>query len=143
MPVTDDASLRELLELDTIAVVGCSTTAGKAAHDVPAYLLDHGYDVIPVNPFAEEILDRAAYDTLSEIPDDVDLDMVEVFRPSDEAPEIVDQAIERRAQCSDLSAVWLQLDITHDDAAARAENAGLTFVQDRCMKIEHERLLGS
>lgn len=141
MPVTDDDKLRRLLELDTIAVVGCSTTEGKAAHDVPAYLLDHGYDIVPVNPFADDVLGRQTYDSLSEIPADTDVDVVEVFRPDEEAPEIVDQVIDRREQCGDVTAVWLQLDIRHDEAAARAEEAGLQFVQDHCMKVEHERLL--
>lgn len=140
MPVTDDEPLRRLLQHDTIAVVGCSTTEGKAAHDVPAYLLDHGYDIVPVNPFADDVLGRQTYDSLSEIPADTEIDVVEVFRPSEEAPEIVDQAIDRHEQHDDVTAVWLQLDIRHDEAASRAEDAGLQFVQDRCMKVEHDRL---
>jgi predicted CoA-binding protein len=135
MPVTTDAGLREILELDSIAVVGCSTTPGKAAHDVPRYLLDHGYDVIPVNPFADEIFEREADDSLSDV--DERVDVVDVFRPAEEAPGIVDEALARE----DVQAVWLQLDITHDEAGERVEADGRTFVQDRCMKVEHRRLL--
>ena len=135
MPVQDDAELREILQLDTVAVVGCSTSAGKAAHDIPKYLLDHGYDVIPVNPFAEEIFGREAYDSLADVPDDVDI--VDVFRPSEEVPQIVDAAIDRE----DAGVIWTQLGIRDDDAAARAEQAGKRVVQDKCMKVEHQRLL--
>jgi predicted CoA-binding protein len=134
MPVESDSELAEMLDLETVAVVGCSTSPGKAAHDVPAYLREHGYDVVPVNPYADEVFGREAYDSLSDVEEAVDI--VDVFRPSEEVAGIVDEAIER----SDVEAVWLQLDITDDEAAARAEDAGLRVVQDRCMKVEHGRL---
>jgi predicted CoA-binding protein len=135
MPVDSDAELREILGADRIAVVGCSTTPGKAAHDVPEYLRDHGYEVIPVNPYADEIFDREAYDSLAEV--EAEIDVVEVFRPSEEVAGIVEQAIERE----DADVVWTQLGIADDEAAARAEDAGKRVVQDRCMKVEHERLV--
>lgn len=141
MPITDDDGLRDLLAADTIAVIGCSTTAGKAAHDVPAYLQRHGYRVIPVNPFADEILGERAYDSLAEVDEEVDL--VDVFRPSEEVPEVVDAVIERHEERGDSGAVWLQLGISHDEAAARAEADGLRVVQDRCLKVEHGRLVES
>ena len=134
MPIDTDAELRTILEHETIAVVGCSTTPGKAAHDIPKYLLDHGYDVVPVNPSADEIFGREAYDSLTDVPDGVDV--VDVFRPSEEVPGIVDEALGR----GDVSAIWLQLGISHDDAASRAEEAGLAVVQDKCIKVEHRRL---
>ena len=139
MPITDDDGLRELLGLETIAVVGCSTTPGKAAHEIPAYLQRHGYDVIPVNPFADEILGEHAYDSLAEIEEDVDL--VNVFRPSEEVPDIVDDVLARHEDRGDVKAVWLQLGIEHDEAAARVEEAGLRIVQDKCMKVEHGMLV--
>lgn len=134
MPVESDDELRDILAGTTVAVVGCSTSPGKAAHDVPAYLIDHGYDVIPVNPYADEIFGRAAYDSLDEVEEEIDL--VDVFRPSDETGPIVDAAIDR----PDVDAIWLQLGITNDDAGERAEAAGKRFVQDRCIKVEHGRL---
>ncbi|SFS08767.1 hypothetical protein SAMN05216559_3508 [Halomicrobium zhouii] len=134
MPVESDEDLREILDHDTIAVVGCSTTPGKAAHDVPAYLQNQGYQIIPVNPFADEVLGERAYDSLTDVPDEIDV--VDVFRPSKEVEGIVDATLER----DDVTAVWLQLGIEDDEAATRAEDAGLDVVQDRCMKVEHERL---
>ncbi len=135
MPIENDDELREIFTHDTIAVVGCSTTAGKAAHDIPKYLLKHGYNVIPVNPFADEIFGREAYDSLADVGEDIDI--VDVFRPSEEAPEIVDAVLERE----DAGIVWLQLGIRHDEAASRAESAGKRVVQDRCIKVEHQRLV--
>ncbi|QLG62073.1 CoA-binding protein [Halorarum salinum] len=140
MPATDDEGLRELLSMDPVAVIGCSSTPGKAAHEIPKYLKRHGYEVIPVNPYADEILGRGAYDSLADVEEDVEL--VDVFRPSEEVAGIVDQVIERRETRGDVRGLWLQLGITDDEALARAEDADLLAVQDRCMKVEHGRLIG-
>jgi len=132
--MTTDDKLRQILDHETIAVVGCSTTPGKAAHEIPKYLIDHGYNVIPVNPFADEVFGLTAYDSLSDVPAGVDI--VDVFRPSEEVPGIVDEILER----DDVSALWLQLDITHEEAATRARDVGIDVVQDKCIKVEHQRL---
>lgn len=136
MPVEGDDELREVLDAGTIAVVGCSRTPGKAAHEIPRYLLEHGYDVIPVNPNAGEIFGRVAYDSLAEIPADVDVDVVDVFRPSDEVAGIVADAVDR----DDVAVVWTQLGIRDTAATRRAEEAGIKVVEDRCMKVEHARV---
>jgi len=142
MIVSDDDGLDRMLDRDTVAVVGCSTTPGKAAHDIPAYLQRHGYRIVPVNPFADEVLDETAYDSLADVPDSIAVDLVNVFRPSEEAGGIVDAAIERAERLGDVSAVWLQLDIRDSEAGERAADAGLDFVQNKCMKVEHRRLRG-
>ena len=135
MPVETDDELRAILDLETIAVVGCSSTAGKAAHDIPAYMQRHGYEIVPVNPYADEILGRAAEDSLADV--DQEIDIVDVFRPSEEVAGIVGAVLER----DDVQVVWTQLGIEDDEAAARAEDAGLEVVQDRCLKVEHQRLV--
>ena len=135
MPVEDEDTLRELLEYSRVAVVGASATLDKAAHIIPAYLQRHGYEIIPVNPNVDELLDRPAYDSLSEVDEKVDI--VEIFRPSEEVPDIVDEALER----DDVKAIWMQLGIRNDDAAKRAEATGLSVVQDHCMKVEHGLLV--
>jgi len=134
MPVENDDDLREILDGERVAVIGCSTTPGKAAHDVPAYLQQQGYEIVPVNPFADEVLGAEAYDSIGDVPGEIDI--VDVFRPSEEVPGIVDDVLERGG----VGTVWLQLGISDDGAAARAEEAGLRVVQDRCMKVEHDRL---
>ncbi|EMA26577.1 CoA-binding protein [Haloarcula marismortui] len=136
MPVTSDDELREILEHDRVAVVGCSTSPGKDAHEIPKYLSEQGYEVIPVNPFADEIFGQKAYDSLAEVPGEIDI--VDVFRPSDEVRDIVDAALER----DDDAVIWLQLGIHDDDAVERAEAAGRRVVQDRCMKPTHQQLIG-
>lgn len=136
MPIESDAGLREVLGLQRVAVIGCSTTPGKDAHEIPKYLQAHGYTVVPVNPTADEVLGRPAYDSLAEVEETIDI--VDVFRPSDEVAGIVEAALER----DDVKVIWTQLGIVDTDAARRAETAGLQFVQDRCMKVEHQRLIG-
>ena len=139
MPVTDDDAIRDVLGLNSIAVVGCSTTAGKAAHEIPAYLQRHGYTIHPVNPYADTVLGESAVDSLDEV--EAAIDLVNVFRPSEEVAGIVDETLARYDADGDIEAIWLQLGITDDDALADAEAAGLTTVQDRCMKVEHQRLM--
>jgi predicted CoA-binding protein len=134
MPTSDDDTLQTILDYDTIAVVGCSSTAGKDAHEIPKYLQAHGYTVIPVNPYADEILDREAYDSLGDI--DREVDVVDVFRPSEEVAGIVEEVYDR----NDIRAVWLQLGIRDDETGQRVEDSGRQFVQDRCIKVEHQRL---
>jgi predicted CoA-binding protein len=129
-----DEPIRAALDADVIAVVGCSSTPGKDAHEIPRYMQDHGYEVVPVNPYADEILGREAYDSLSEV--DEEIAVVNVFRPSDEVAGIVDGAVDR----DDVRVVWTQLGITDDDAADRVREAGKLVVQDRCLKVEHRRL---
>lgn len=134
MPVESDDELQDILEHTTIAVVGCSASPGKEAHEIPRYMQTHGYEIVPVNPYADEVLDRDAYDSLSAVSEDIDI--VNVFRPSDEVAGIVDEALDR----DDVEVIWTQLGITDDDAAVRAERDGRRVVQDRCLKVEHQRL---
>ncbi|WP_254537560.1 CoA-binding protein [Halomarina litorea] len=135
MPTESDEELREILALETIAVVGCSATPGKDAHEIPKYMRQHGYDVVPVNPYADEMFGREAYDSLADVEEDVDL--VDVFRPSEEVSGIVDEVLDRE----DVEAVWLQLGIRDEEAGERVESSGRRFVQDKCLKVEHARLV--
>lgn len=133
IPMPHENPQRLLRKSKTIAVVGCSTQPGKAAHDVPRYMQANGYRIIPVHPSAHEILGEQAYPSLAAIP--LPVDLVNVFRPSDEAPGVVDAAIAKRAR-----AVWLQQGISHADAAKRARGAGLAVVMDSCIMQAHRRL---
>jgi uncharacterized protein len=117
----------------TIAVVGLSPDQGKASYEVAAYLQRAGFRVIPVNPACQEILGERCYPTLADIPDEVEI--VDVFRRSEFLPEIVEQAIAKKAKV-----VWMQEGIVNQPAAQRAEEAGLAVVMDRCLLKEHHRL---
>ncbi|WP_336361531.1 CoA-binding protein [Haladaptatus sp. ZSTT2] len=135
MPIEDTDGLRRILGYKRVAVVGASTSFEKDAHIVPAYLQRHGYEIIPVNPTTDEVFGEPAYDSLAEVPGTVDV--VQIFRPAEEVPEIVEQAIAR----GDVKAIWMQLGIRNYEAAKMAEDAGLEVVQDHCMKVEHGQLI--
>ena len=128
-----DTAERILRELDTIAVVGASRDPSKAAHDVPAQLQRAGYRIVPVNPHADTLLGERVYRTLAEIPFPVDL--VLVFRPSEEAPEVARQAVAIGAK-----ALWLQLGIASEQAQRIAEDAGLSYVEDACSAVVRSTL---
>jgi uncharacterized protein len=113
----------------TIAVVGASRDPGKSAYSVPQQMQLHGWRIIPVNPFADALFGEKVYRTLAEIPEPVD--MVDVFRPSDEAADVA-----RQAAAIGAKALWLQQGIVSKEARRIAEAAGMDFVQDLCMAVE-------
>jgi uncharacterized protein len=120
---------RQILEQSvTIAVVGASRDPEKAAHEVPAQMLRHGWRIIPVNPYADELWGQRVYPLLAEIPEPVDL--VNVFRPGADAAAIVRQAVDIGA-----AAVWLQLGIVSVEARQIAEEAGIDYVEDSCIAV--------
>jgi predicted CoA-binding protein len=115
-----------------IAVVGLSSKANRASYGVSRFMLEWGYDIIPVNPMEVEVFGRPSYPDLASIPGEIDL--VNVFRRSEEVPSIVEAAIDKRAK-----ALWLQLGVVHP-SVQRAREAGLRVVVDRCLMIERQRL---
>lgn len=125
--------LRIYSQSTTIAVVGASADVSKAAHQVPGYLQSQGYRILPVNPRGGEIFGEHVFRSLTEI--DIPVDVVEVFRPAQEAPEIARQAIAIGAKV-----LWLQLGIVSEEARQIAESAGLTVVMNRCMGATHAQL---
>ena len=132
LETTQDTIEKILKNIRTIAVVGFSSQPEKAGHYVPAYLQEQGYRIIPVNPNLEAGLGERAYPELTSIPEPVDL--VLLFRRSEAIPPFVEQAIEIGAK-----AVWTQLGIADEPAAAKARQAGLEVVMDACMMVEHRR----
>jgi predicted CoA-binding protein len=124
---------RILTSYDTITVVGASAVAAKAAHSVPAHMQQHGWRIIPVNPHADRILGEPVYRTLADVPEPVGL--VDVFRPAAQTPDVARQAVAAGA-----AALWLQLGIASEEARRIAEDAGLLYVEDRCLIIERRRL---
>lgn len=121
-----------LLDTKTIAVVGISSRPDRPAHDVPKYLQEHGYRIIPVNPNATEILGEKVYPELGAIPKEIPIDTVQIFLHSEDVPPVVEAAIQIGAKV-----VWMQEGVHNDAAAKRAEEAGLKVVQDRCMRAAH------
>jgi predicted CoA-binding protein len=134
----DEADLRAVLALPkTIAIVGASTNPARPVFGVMAYMLRAGYRCIPVNPgqAGKEILGQKVFATLADIPEPVDI--VDIFRRQEALAGVVDEAL---ALSPKPKAIWMQLDLRDDAAAAKAETAGLTVVVDRCIKVEHARV---
>ena len=130
---TDD-DIRKIYSLKNIAVVGMSKNPDKAAHYVPKYLIDNGYNVIPVNPTTPEILDRKCYPSLLDVAEPVDV--VDVFRPSDQVLPVIEEAIKIKPKV-----IWLQEGIHNESAENLARKAGIPVVVfNRCMLAEHQRL---
>ena len=120
-------------EATTVAVVGASNDPEKYSHEVASYLMEQGYRIIPVNPSEEEVLGERAYDTVDQIPEQVDV--VDVFLPPEKTPEIAEDAVQAGAK-----ALWLQEGIENEQTRQIAEEGGLAYVEDRCMKKTHEGL---
>lgn len=134
--MTDIKDLRRILDdYKRVAIVGLSADWSRPSNFAAKYLLDHGFEVIPVNPKYDEILGQKCYADLEDIP--VAVDIVDLFQRVEHVPPFVDQAIKIGAKV-----VWMQLGIVHEEAAQKARLAGLEVVMDRCMKIEYARLFG-
>jgi predicted CoA-binding protein len=137
MPIVDDiAGLRRiLLRSRTLAVVGLSAQWHRPSYFAAKYMRDHGYRILPVNPRYDEVLGQRCYPDLKSVPEAVDI--VDCFRRAEEIPAIADDAIAIGAKV-----LWMQLGIVDHEAAQRASAAGLDVVMNRCVKIEHARILG-
>jgi len=133
---------RILSQYRTVAVVGLSKDSSKDSHAVAKYLESEGYQIVPVNPFCDEVLGKKCYRSLLEIPEEIarSIEVVDVFRPSSDVHPIVEQAIQLRKRYGKPEVVWMQLGIVNEEAAKAARDAGMIIVMDRCMKIEHSRI---
>ncbi|HKW05659.1 MAG TPA: CoA-binding protein [Nitrososphaerales archaeon] len=130
-----DDEIRDILrKCKTIAVIGMSKNPEKDAYSIPAYMKMKGYRIIPVNPSADEILGEKSYKRLADVPDDVDI--VDVFRPSEDVPNYVGDILLRKPKV-----FWLQLGIENNEAEERVASAGIRVVFNKCLMQEHKRLL--
>lgn len=130
---TSDDEIRKILSLKKVAVVGMSKNTEKAAHYVPKYLSENGYDITPVNPTTDEILGKKCYSNISDI--DKEIDIIDIFRPSEQVLPVVIDAIKKKPKV-----IWLQEGIHNLEAETLAKNAGIKVVFNRCMLAEHQRL---
>ncbi|MGB5866971.1 MAG: CoA-binding protein [Arcobacteraceae bacterium] len=133
---TDTQVKKILEETKTIAVIGCSPDSDKASNKVANYLKNAGYTIIPVYPKEDEILGEKVYRSLSDIPTDIQIDMVDIFRKPAVISSVVDEVLQR----GNIKCVWTQLGLVNNEAAKKASDAGLEVVQNKCTKIEHANL---
>jgi predicted CoA-binding protein len=136
--ISGDDAIRDLLATSkVVAVVGLSSKRFRPSYGVSQYMQSAGYRIIPVNPNETKVLGEKAFASLDEIPKEIRVDIVDIFRRPEEVPEVVEGAIRIGAR-----AVWMQEGVVHEAAAARARAAGLLVVMDRCILKEHQSLLG-
>ena len=129
-----DAEIKNFLTLKKVAVIAMSRTESKAAHFVPKYLSENGFDIIPINPNSNEILNRKCYKEITEV--DGEIDIVDVFRPSEDVLPFVKEAIKKNPKV-----IWLQEGIHNEEAENLAREHGIDVVFNRCMLAEHQRLM--
>jgi len=131
-----------LSECKTIAVVGLSREPEKESYVVSEYMKKHGFRIIPVNPFADEVLGEKSYKTLLDIPTKLQktIDIVDVFRKTEDVPPVVEQAVKLKKKHGKPCIFWMQLEIVNEQAAETAKKAGMTVIMDKCLMIEHKRL---
>ena len=128
------SDIQKILGLKNIAVVGMSKNEAKPAHFVPKYLIDHGYNVIPVNPTISEVLGRKSYSSIADVPEEIDI--VEIFRRSEDVPPVVNDAVKKRG----IKVIWMQSGIYNEEAEREAKENGMDVVFNRCMMVEHSQL---
>ena len=129
-----DAEIKKFLTLKKVAVIGMSRSKSKAAHFVPKYLSENGFDIIPVNPNSDEILNKKCYKEITEV--DGEIDIVDVFRPTEDVLPFVKEAIKKNPKV-----IWLQEGIHNEEAENLAREHGIDVVFNRCMLAEHQRLM--
>ena len=130
-----DSQIKEIYQLKNIAVVGVSKNEEKPSHEVAKYLIEHGYNVIPVNPTVNEVLGRKCYPSIADITERIDI--VDVFRKSEDIPGVIDDALKKK---HGIKVFWMQLGIHNEDAERKAKENGIDVVYNRCMMEEHKRL---
>ncbi len=138
------SQIKDILEeTKTIAVVGLSNDPEKISYKVSAYMQQHGYNIVPVNPFVDYVLGEKCYKSLLNIPVEIQrtIDIINIFRKTEDVLPIVEQAIQLKAALGKTFVVWIQLGIINEQAAEAARHAGLVVVMDKCLMVEHQHLI--
>ncbi|PAP74729.1 CoA-binding protein [Rubrivirga sp. SAORIC476] len=142
MPMPSSPDLTAALrDARTIAVVGCSPRGFQTSHRIARYIQKVGYRMIPINPNHDEILGETAYPSLDAVPDDVVIDIVDVFRRPEFVADVVRDAMERAGRTGRLPLIWTQIGVHSDEARDLAEAGGLPYVADRCLMVDHAALV--
>lgn len=141
MPDVQTPDLRSVLEsAEVIAVVGCSAQPTRTSHKIARYMQQRGYRIVPVNPNYDEVLGEPCYPDLPSVPDDVAIDVVDIFRAPKHTADMVRTAIERTKQTGREPVIWTQLGVSNSEAETLAAEAGLPYVRNRCIKVAYDRL---
>lgn len=137
-----DQSIADIIkEAKIIAVVGCSKNKYRTSNQIASYLQDAGFTIIPVHPNYEEVLGEKAYASVKDIPETISLDIVDIFRNSEYTADMVQEVIERMEATGNKPVVWTQLGVSSEEAKKKAEAAGLDYVEEKCLMVEHRRFM--
>jgi predicted CoA-binding protein len=141
---TEDVLRTILSEYKNVAVVGLSNDPARPSYGVAEYLKNHDFHIVPVNPFVTEVLGEKSYRSLLEMPAEIQkiIEIVDIFRRAEDVPPIVEQAIQMKRLFSVLRVIWMQLGVVNEQAAELARKADLIVVMDKCMRQQHQHLLG-
>lgn len=142
---TSENTLRMILsKYKNVAVVGLSGDPARPSYGVAEYLKNHGFRIVPVNPFVTEVLGEKSYKSLLEMPPEIQktIEIVDIFRRSEDVPSIVEQVVQMKKLYGVLRVVWMQLRVINEQAAELAQKAGLIVVMDKCMKQQYQQLFG-
>lgn len=129
-----------LKNASTIAIMGCSEKQHRTSNQIASYLQENGYRIIPINPNYNEILGEKVYATLQDVPGDIEIHIADIFRDKEYTAEMVDQVIGRSKETGQKPVVWTQLDVSSEQARQKAENAGLNYIENRCIMVEHRNM---
>jgi len=144
MPDIQSPDLRSVLEsAHVIGVVGASANSSRTSHKIARYMQDRGYTIVPVNPKYDEVLGEPCYPDLPAVHDEIKIDIVDIFRAPKYTVEMVETAVTRVEQTGHSPVIWTQIGVSSSDAERIAAEAGLSYVRNRCIKVEYDRLIAT
>ncbi len=133
--------MKKLLEnLKTVAIIGCSANKYRTSYHIANYLKENGIRIFPINPNYEEVLGVKCLPNLDEIPENITIDVVDIFRDSKYTADMVRKIIEWSEKTGQKPVIWTQLNVSTDEAKSLAEDAGFTYIENECMMVQHERV---
>ncbi len=130
-----------LKEAKTVAIIGCSKNKYRTSYHIASYLQEQGFTIIPIHPDYDEVLGEQAYDSILEIPGDVAIDIVDIFRDSTHTAEMVEEIIEWSSKTGQQPVIWTQLGVSSKEAREKADKGGLPYVEEKCLMVEHKRVM--
>lgn len=125
---------------ETIAIIGCSSKPSRTSYRIAKYLKDAGFTIIPVNPNEDSVLDETCYPRISDIPDDVDVDIVDIFRNKQYTAQMIEEIAEWSDETGQKPVIWTQIGVSSDEAKNLADENGFTYIQNKCLMVEHGRV---
>ncbi|NGP76280.1 CoA-binding protein [Balneolaceae bacterium YR4-1] len=129
-----------LKDAETVAIIGCSNNKYRTSYHIASYLQEQGFNIIPIHPEYDEVLGENTYASIKDLPGETTVDIVDIFRDPAHTAEMVDEIIEWSNKAGQKPVVWTQLGVSSEEAKEKAANAGLSYVEEKCLMVEHKRL---